>query len=221
MNRQLVFTTKEEVESIAKEKVLTTKERVCQYGADSLLNREAISFVTGIKEKVIEPYRDLHKLKRDIGCLDVTPLQRRKLETIFSIAERLSKEGLGDRLRISSPDDAAQVVMNELRFMKKEYFKVMLLDTKNYIVSVELISVGSLNSSIVHPRECFRPAVVNSVSSMILVHNHPSGETEPSHEDIILTNRLDECGKILGIKVIDHIIIGDGTFFSFKEEGLI
>jgi DNA repair protein RadC len=73
----------------------------------------------------------------------------------------------------------------------------------------------------VHPREVFSEAVACSCSSIILVHNHPSGETEPSHEDIVLTNRLDECGKLLGIKVLDHIIIGDGVFYSFKEEGLI
>ncbi len=112
-------------------------------------------------------------------------------------------------------------MMEEMRYYKKEYFKIILLDTKNNIKKVSEISVGSLNSSIVHPREVFSEAVVNSASSIILVHNHPSGESEPSHEDIALTNRLDECGKILGIKVLDHIIIGDGVFYSFKEEGLL
>ena len=97
----------------------------------------------------------------------------------------------------------------------------MLLDTKNNVRKVSEISVGSLNSSIVHPREVFKEAVINSCSSIILAHNHPSGECEPSHEDIVLTNRLGECGKIMGIRVLDHIIIGDGIYFSFKEEGLI
>ncbi len=111
--------------------------------------------------------------------------------------------------------------MEEMRYYKKEYFKIILLDTKNNIKKISEISVGSLNSSIVHPREVFSEAVANSAASVILVHNHPSGESEPSREDISLTNRLNECGKILGIKILDHIIIGDGVFYSFKEEGLL
>jgi len=111
--------------------------------------------------------------------------------------------------------------MEEMRYYQKEYFKIILLDTKNNVKKISEISVGSLSSSIVHPREVFYEAVVNLASSIILVHNHPSGECEPSNEDIVLTNRLDECGKILGIKILDHIIIGDGVYFSFKEEGLL
>lgn len=221
IDSQLLFITEEEVKSIEKEKAATIKERLNQYGVQSLLNNEAISFLTGIKQEVIEQYSDLHSLEDDIDCLSATEMQKQKLRAIYVIAKRFNAEGLGDRIRISSPNDAACLVMDELRFMKKEYFKVILLDTKNFVISTELISVGSLNSSIVHPRETFKPAIKKSASSMILVHNHPSGESEPSHEDITLTNRLDECGKILGIKVIDHIIIGDGVFYSFKEEGLL
>jgi DNA repair protein RadC len=221
MKQQLVFVTEKEIKDVAKEKTVTLKERIGQYGVKSLLNSEAISFVTGISEDIVKQYPDLHSLESDTKYLSITNLQKQKLETVFSIAKRFNAEGLGDRIRISSPDDAAQAVMNELRFMKKEYFKIMLLDTKNFVTSIELISVGSLNSSIVHPREVYMPAVKSSASSIILVHNHPSGEPEPSHEDIVLTNRLDECGKMLGIRVLDHIIIGDGVFFSFKEEGLI
>ena len=95
------------------------------------------------------------------------------------------------------------------------------MDTKNNVKKISEISIGSLNSSIVHPREVFHEAVANSASAVILVHNHPSGECEPSNEDIVLTNRLNECGKILGIRILDHIIIGDGVYFSFKDEGLI
>ena len=107
-----------------------------------------------------------------------------------------------------------------MRFELVEYFKILILDTKNNVRSIEDISTGSLNSSIVHTRETFKLAIKKSASSIILLHNHPSGEAEPSHEDIVLTNRLDECGKILGIKVLDHVIIGN-YFYSFKEEGLL
>jgi len=143
-----------------------------------------------------------------------------QLVAVAELSKRISTLKI-EKIKISSPNDAAVVMMEEMRYYKKEYFKIILLDTKNNIKKVSEISVGSLNSSIVHPREVFSEAVVNSASSIILVHNHPSGESEPSHEDIALTNRLDECGKILGIKVLDHIIIGDGVFYSFKEEGLL
>lgn len=221
ISSQLVFFTEEEVKSSEKEKVDVLKERLNQYGVESLLNYEALSFLTGIKQEELKRYSNLHSIDEDVSSLSITELQKQKLEAVFTIAKRFQSERLGERIRISSPADAASVVMEELRFKSKEYFKIILLNTKNCIISIELVSVGSLNSSIVHPRETFLPAVKKSASSVILVHNHPSGETEPSHEDITLTNRLDECGKILGIKVIDHIIIGDGVFYSFKEEGLL
>ena len=123
--------------------------------------------------------------------------------------------------KISCPADVYNLMAPNMKFEQVEHFKIIILDTKNNVRGIEHISTGSLNSSIVHPRETFKPAIKKSASSIILLHNHPSGEAEPSHEDIVLTNRLDECGKILGIKVLDHIIIGDSCFYSFKEEGLI
>jgi len=111
--------------------------------------------------------------------------------------------------------------MEDMRYYKKEYFKIILLDTKNKVLDIKTISIGSLNSSIVHPREVFLEAVVKSSASIILLHNHPSGEVQPSREDINITNRLIKAGEIMGIKVLDHIIIGDGTYLSFKEENII
>ena len=159
----------------------------------------------------------LEKFKSFKGISDAKASQLLALSELSKRISTLKTE----RIKISSPNDAAVVMMEEMRYYKKEYFKIILLDTKNNILKVSEISVGSLNSSIVHPREVFAEAIVNSSSSIILVHNHPSGEPEPSNEDIALTNRLAECGKIIGIKIIDHIIIGDGIFYSFKEEGLI
>jgi len=194
------------------------KERIEEYGAKSLINKELISLLTDISVEKLP--NSLKELREGIDIMKITDLQRSKLNALFEVSARVSREKL-DTNKISSPDDAAMLMMEELRHEQKEHFKILLLDTKNNVRKVSEISIGSLNSSIVHPREVFKEAVVNVASSIILVHNHPSGECEPSHEDIVLTNRLDECGKIMGIRVLDHIIIGDGIYFSFKEEGLI
>jgi len=189
------------------------QERAATYGTKALTNSEIIKLLTGAEIDT----ENINDIRDKIGMLEITDLQKLKLEALFSFATRTNKKD--ERIKISSPGDAAMCMMEEMRYLKKEYFKIMLLDTKNNVIKVSEISVGSLNSSIVHPREVFKEATINSASSIILVHNHPSGESEPSHEDITLTNRLDECGKILGIKVLDHVIIGDGVFYSFKEEG--
>lgn len=212
------------------------QEKLLKYGANTLSDSELIAVIirTGNKDEnaVMLAQRILkedgkglrniaegtvEKFKSYKGVSDVKAVQ---LLALSELSRRISTLKI-EKVKISSPGDAAVVMMEEMRYYKKEYFKIILLDTKNNIKKVSQISIGSLNSSIVHPREVFSEAVACSCSSIILVHNHPSGETEPSHEDIVLTNRLDECGKLLGIKVLDHIIIGDGIFFSFKEEGLI
>ena len=198
---------------------MNIRERAVEYGTKALNNAEMIKLLTGADIDLAD-LQTVNQLRDRIELLEITDLQKLKLEALFNFADRTNRAKV-ERIKISSPDDAAMVVMEELRYCQKEHFKIMLLDTKNNVRKVSEISVGSLNSSIVHPREVFKEAVINSCSSIILVHNHPSGESEPSHEDIVLTNRLDECGKIMGIKVLDHIIIGDGIYFSFKEEGLI
>ena len=124
--------------------------------------------------------------------------------------------------KVSSPMDAADIAREVFKTDRQaeEIFGILTLDTKNNVNGVFEVSRGSLNSSIVHPREVFKRAFLQNASTIILVHNHPSGECEPSHEDIVLTNRLEECGKILGVKILDHIILGE-AFYSFKEEGLL
>lgn len=105
--------------------------------------------------------------------------------------------------------------------LDKEHFSVVMVDSKNKILGVNLISMGTLNQSLVHPREVFRPAVMASANAIFLCHNHPSGDTTPSPEDTSITKRLAEAGDLLGIKVLDHIILGDNTYLSFREKGLI
>ena len=109
----------------------------------------------------------------------------------------------------------------QLSAMPTEVFLVVHLDGKNRMVGMSTISVGCLNRSIVHPREVFRPAIANLTAGLLFIHNHPSGEPEPSREDIQITERLCEVGKLIGIRCLDHIIIGKGRYFSFADEGLI
>lgn len=122
---------------------------------------------------------------------------------------------------ISQAEDVVKIFMEEMRYYKKEVFKILLLDNKGKIISRETVSIGDLSSSIVHPRETFRSAVKRSAASIILVHNHPSGNPTPSREDKLVTQRIVEAGNILGIKVLDHIIIGDGTYVSLNAKGLM
>jgi DNA repair protein RadC len=108
-----------------------------------------------------------------------------------------------------------------MKDLKKEMFRCALLDTKNKIISDEVVSIGSLSASIVHPRETFKSAIRESAAAVIFIHNHPSGDIKPSQEDILLTRRLVQAGEVLGIQVLDHIIIGDGSHFSFRDNGLM
>lgn len=121
--------------------------------------------------------------------------------------------------KISSPEDGKVLFQNLLEDKDKEHFLVACLNTKNEVNSVEIVSIGSLNASIVHPREVFKSAILSNAASILVCHNHPSGHVHPSKEDISITERLREAGMILGIPVIDHIILGENSTYSFKEEG--
>ena len=122
---------------------------------------------------------------------------------------------------IRSPQDVSELVMEDLRYLQQEHFVCLFLNTKNAVIGRETLSVGSLNATLVHPRELFRAAIKKSSAAIICVHNHPSGDPTPSTEDIQLTHRLAEAGKIIGISLLDHIIIGDRKFISMKEQGLV
>ena len=117
--------------------------------------------------------------------------------------------------------DVADYYQPRLRDARKEEFRCVLLDTKNRLIREAMVSTGSLTASLVHPRETFKTAVRESAAAVIFVHNHPSGDTRPSQEDILLTRRLVQAGELLGIQVLDHIIVGDGGHFSFRDSGLM
>ncbi|WP_353096127.1 DNA repair protein RadC [Tissierella praeacuta] len=197
------------------------KERAEQYGVDTLFNYEALALITGIKEDVLERFKSLREIKEELPLLGITKVQKLKLEAFFNMAIRFSKESRGNKAKITSPETVSNLLMDEMKFLQKEEFRVVFLDTKNQVTKIETISVGTLNASIVHPRDVFRSAILNSSNSIILVHNHPSGDPTPSNEDINITNRLIDAGNLIGIKVLDHIILGDNRYISFKEKNLI
>lgn len=139
----------------------------------------------------------------------------------FEIARRMSSTLPEAMPSIRSPENAAALVMDEMRYMDREHFRALLLNTKNQVIAREEISIGSLNSSCVHPRELFKAAIRRSAAGIILVHNHPSGDPTPSRQDIEVTKRLLEVGNIIGINVLDHLVIGDSRFVSLKAKGLM
>ena len=143
--------------------------------------------------------------------------------TLIAAAElgrRLMTTPRKKQANVSSPGDIARLFMQSMRHLKKESFKVLLLNVKNEIISIENISTGSLMSSDAHPREVFMAPLRRGAANVILVHNHPSGSSKPSRDDIELTRRLALAGEIMGISVLDHIVIGDGEYTSMKRENL-
>lgn len=120
---------------------------------------------------------------------------------------------------VASPEDVKNIIAPHFYGKPKEEFVVILLNTKNSVIGINTVSIGTVNSSLVHPREVFQPALLANATSVILAHNHPSGDTNPSSEDLGVTRRLVEAGKILGIDVLDHVIYGDGFILSLKAEG--
>lgn len=210
------------------------REKMMRYGSCTLSNSELLAILigTGTRETsaLTLANRILSLEKAGISYLtDCTPQELSKVNGIgiakscqiiaaIELGKRIAGSTGGKRCTIDSPGDVAAMLMEEMRYYKKEYFKVLFLNTKNEITSTEDTSIGNLNSSIVHPREVFRNAVKKGAAAIIVVHNHPSGNPLPSQNDLNITKRLTEAGELIGIPVLDHIIIGDGIFISLKEK---
>jgi DNA repair protein RadC len=148
-----------------------------------------------------------------------------QLVAAFGLGQRLARETLS-RQKIDSPELVNELVGPEMRRLRKESLRVILLDTRYHLIRVEEVSIGSVNESIAHPRDVFRPALVSSAYAVIVVHNHPSGDASPSQTDHSLTRRLAEAAELLQIKLLDHMIIGGPSegnpgYFSFKEAGVL
>lgn len=167
----------------------------------------------GLRKIVDLSVQELMKVR---GIGEAKALQ---IQAGVEFGRRLAQAAMGDKPTVRTPEDVARYLMEDLRYLSKEHFVCLFLNTKNHIVAKETLSMGSLNASLVHPREVFRAAIKQGSASLICAHNHPSGDPTPSREDINLTNRLVEAGNIIGIELLDHVIIGDGIFVSLKEQG--
>ena len=212
---------------------LRPREKLLQYGPEALSDQELLAILlrTGIKNRSA---LDLaQELLLSGGFVNLTQISTEELSSIkgmglaksaqikaaVEIGRRLARQKLGPRPVIRTPADVANLLMGEMNFLDREHFKVLNLNIKNQVIGLDDVSIGSLNASLVHPREVFKQAIKRSAAWLILVHNHPSGNLQPSNEDQMLTKRLYEAGKLLGIEVLDHLIFGQNSFLSMKEKG--
>ena len=212
------------------------RERFIQYGATSLSNQELLAILlrTGTKKesviqlanRLLQYFEGLNLLK-DASIEEMTAIKgigtAKAVQVLAAIelGRRISNLKYNDRYVIRSPQDGANYVMNDMRFLTQEHFVCLFLNTKNHVIGKQTVFVGSLDSSIVHPREVFKEAIRRSSASVICLHNHPSGDPTPSREDIAITRTLREAGELVGISLLDHVIIGDGKYVSLKEQGYL
>ncbi|MGI6285322.1 hypothetical protein MHOCP_05010 [Moorella humiferrea] len=214
---------------------LRPRERLLTAGPQALSNAELLAILirTGTRtETAIDVARRLLSRPEGLQYLASASLEELRQEKGIGLAKAAELKAaleLGRRLAafnlsrtvVKNPWDVAGLLMDEMRFLDRENFRTVSLNTKNQVIGIDNVSVGSLNSSPAHPREVFKNPIRRSAAAIILAHNHPSGDPTPSQEDIMVTRRLVEAGRILGIEVLDHLIIGDGHFFSLKERNLI
>ncbi|MFD0768187.1 DNA repair protein RadC [Bacillus sp. CGMCC 1.60114] len=212
------------------------RERLLLEGASSLSNTELLAILlrTGSKEesvltlanRILHHFDGLRMLK-DATIEEMTSIhgvgmaKASQLIAAFELGRRMVRLEYQNRYSIRNPEDCARYMMEEMRFLQQEHFVCLYLNTKNQVMHRQTVFIGSLNASIVHPREVFKEAFRRAAASIICLHNHPSGDPAPSQEDIEVTKRLVECGKIIGIEILDHIIIGDHKFVSLKDKGHI
>ncbi len=211
------------------------RERLIRNGPESLSNAELLGIIlrTGSREENVISLSSRILSKYNIKQLSLANVSRlmqengvgkakaAQIAAVFELARRLETFVEEPKRKICSPKDVYTLMYPKMREQKKEKFITLCLDTKNQILKEEVVSIGSLNASIVHPREVFKSALMESSASVIMVHNHPSGDPSPSREDIMVTEKMVEGGKLLGIDVLDHIIIGDGKYVSLKDEGFV
>lgn len=212
-------------------------EKTITKGASALSNSELLAILlgSGTREKsAIGLAEDIiSKDKSGISYLAESSVQElmsingigqskaARVVAAVELGKRISTAPRVKRMGVESSDDIARLFIEDMRYEKREIFKALLLNPRGEIISIETVSVGELTSTLVHPREVFSQAVKRSTAGIVFVHNHPSGNPEPSEEDIKTTERLVACGKLLGIVVIDHIIIGDGQYCSMQSLGLM
>lgn len=212
------------------------QERLIRYGSETLSNSELLAVIlrTGTKNQNIMMLAN--SLIKETGGLDqlfnqsieeltkIKGIGVTKAVQILALSEfskRFKTYKSGNEYKINTPLDVSNLVMEDMKYLKQEKLKILILNTKNIVTYIRDVFIGTLNSSIVHPREIFCEAIKKNGASIIICHNHPSGDPNPSKEDINITLRLKECGKLIGIDLLDHIIIGENKYVSMKEKGTI
>ena len=211
------------------------RERLLHAGAGALSSAELLAVilrvgvggenVLAVSQRLLARFGDLPGLAR-ASAAELTAehgmgeAKVAQLKAAFELGRRLLIAAPGERFQVRSPADAAQLLMPELSLLDQEHLRLVLLDTKNYVLSVPTVYVGSLNTSLIRVGELFRHALRENCAALIVAHNHPSGDPTPSPEDVIVTRKIVEGGQLLDIDVLDHLIIGRGNFVSLKERGL-
>lgn len=215
---------------------LRPREKLLRYGPAALSDQELLAIVirTGsreanavqLAESLLYKFRHLRGINQasveelcQVG-MGIGQAKAAQIRAALELGRRLTQQDAAV-VQVKSPQDVAAWIMEDLRYLQHEQFRLLMLNAKNVITACEEVSRGSLSSSIVHPREVFAPAIKRSAAAVILIHNHPSGDPSPSQEDINVTRRLVEVGRLVGIDVLDHLIIGDGVFCSLKEKGYV
>ena len=211
------------------------RERLIRGGATSLSTAELLAIifrvgaegenVLALSNRLLAKYGGLGGLARApfTDLQDEHGLGEAKVATLkaaFELGRRLTIASPDDRIQIRAPADAANLLMGEMSMLEQEHLRVMLLDTRNRILAVPTIYVGSLNTSVIRVSELFREAIRRNAAAIIVVHNHPSGDPSPSPEDVSVTRNIVAAGKTLDIEVLDHLVIGHQRFVSLKERGL-
>ncbi len=211
------------------------RERLQKFGADALSAQEILSLILGrgiagesvavTAQRLLSRFGSIKglagaSLEELAQVKGIGPAKSSQIKAAFELANRLDGYSESDnKPLVKTPEEVVSLVKGRLKDKKKEHFQVLLLDTRSKLIKISEISVGSLDTSIVHPREVFKEALSVSAASVIFVHNHPSGDPSPSEDDIKLTSRLVEAGNLMGIDVVDHIIIGNNRYISLKREG--
>lgn len=183
-------------------------------------NVSALSLGNQIVAKCGDDLMELHQITLEELCLieGIGESKACQILAAIELGKRLKQSTIMRKTKLSSPNEVVTFFSAELNESKVEKFIAVLLNTKNEVINWEVISIGSLNASIVHPREVFNRAIKRSAASLIVVHNHPSGHVDPSREDINITKRLFEAGQLIGIPLIDHIIIGRDKYYSLRKK---
>ena len=212
------------------------RERLQKLGAEALSAQEILALILGrgiagesvavTAQRLLNQFGSIKgmagaSLEELAQVKGIGAAKASQIKAAFELANRL--DGYPESSRkpvVKTPEEVVRLVTGRLKGKKREHFLVILLDTRGQLIKISEISIGSLDSSIVHPREGFKEALSASAASVIFAHNHPSGDPEPSEDDVKLTERLANAGEVMGIDVLDHVIIGDKTYLSLKREGL-